>query len=107
MTKKKTDRVSLGPQVGPNARLAMRERDGEYEPAIVGPVRDGVPLPSDAEIIELDNVNCTCGHWQDITTLYGGGDKRATDGGPAQVATKEYRDGYDRIFGKKPSVGLA
>lgn len=27
--------------------------------------------------------------------------------GPAQVASKEYREGYDRIFGTKPTVGKA
>lgn len=27
--------------------------------------------------------------------------------GPAQVATKQYRDGYDRIFGTKPTMGKA
>jgi hypothetical protein len=35
-----------------------------------------------------------------------GKDGRASIG-PAQVATKEYREGYDRIFGTRPTVGKA
>jgi hypothetical protein len=37
--------------------------------------------------------------WHEVQTLY--------RNGPAQVATPKYREGYDRIFGKKPDVGLA
>lgn len=103
----KIDRVRLGPHVGPNTRVAVRERDGEKELALVGPARDGVPLPDGAEIIDLDNPDCSCGGWQDVTTLYGPGEQRATEGGPAQVATESYRSGHDRIFGKKPVVGVA
>lgn len=102
MTKKntKTDRVSLGPVIGPNARLAMRETDGHVAPIIVQRVADGEPLNEGDEVSAVENPNCRCGRWQDLKPVY----KRE---GPAQVATDEYRAGYDRIFGKKPTVGLA
>ena len=106
MTKKKpkTDRVSLGPIIGPNARLAMRETDGNVQPIVVQQVRDGEPLHDGDEVAHVENPNCACGHWQDLRTIY---ERRSTESGPAQVATDEYRAGHDRIFGKKPAVGLA
>lgn len=109
MTKRKptTDRVSLGPHIGPHARLAVRERDGEQELTLVGPLRDGVPLPDHAEIVHLEAPDCTCDGWQAATTLYRPSERRTTESGPVQVATPAYRDGYDRIFGKQPTVGLA
>lgn len=108
MTKKntKTDRVSLGPVIGPNARLAMRETDGNVEPIVVRRVLDGEPIHDGTEVAAIENPNCGCGHWQDVNPIYKR-EGRATESGPAQVATPEYRVGYDRIFGKRPTVGLA
>jgi hypothetical protein len=103
MTTSKKTRISLGPHIGPNARLATRERDGELTPVLVRKALDGEPL-NGGELGQVENPDCMCGRWQDVTTVYEG---RATEGGPAQVATPAYRDGYDRIFGKKPTVGLA
>jgi hypothetical protein len=45
--------------------------------------------------------------WREAETLYSGPAQKAGGDGPAQVATKEYREGYDRIFGKRGEVGLA
>ena len=108
MTKKntKTDRVSLGPVIGPNARLAMRETDGNVEPIVVRRVLDGEPIYDDTEVAAVENPNCQCGHWQDLNHVYGR-EARATESGPAQVASEAYRAGHDRIFGKRPTVGLA
>ncbi len=105
---KKTDktRISLGPVIGPNARLARCERDGNVRTVVVKKAHDGVPLHDGVELASVENPDCMCGHWQDVTPLYGG-ESRATESGPAQVANEAYRDGHDRIFGKKPTVGLA
>lgn len=101
-------RISLGPVIGPNARLAARERDGEISTVIVRKAHDGEPIHDGSELASVENPDCACGHWQDVTPIYGGdGEGRATEGGPAQVATDAYRAGHDRIFGKKPTVGLA
>jgi len=99
----KTDRVSLGPMIGPNARLAVRETDGTMEPIVVRHMLDGEPIHDGTEILAVENPNCDCGHWQDLTPVY----KRATESGPAQVANEAYRVGHDRIFGKRPVVGLS
>lgn len=103
----KIDRVNLGPHVGPNTRLAVRQSDEGSHLAFVSPAPDGVPIPDSTELIHLGEPDNDDGGWQDVTTLYGPSDRRATSGGPAQVATEAYRDGHDRIFGKKPAVGLA
>mgnify|MGYP001592820690 CR=1 FL=1 len=101
-------RISLGPVIGPNARLAQREVDGEVSTVVVQKARDGDPIPEGGVLAHVENPDCVCGRWQDVTPIYGGdGEGRATESGPAQVATEAYRIGHDRIFGKKPAVGLA
>jgi len=42
----------------------------------------------------------------DVTSVYGGSPEEASSG-PAQVATEEYRSGWDRIFGSKEVVAEA
>ena len=107
MTKKTgKSRISLGPTVGPNARLAMRESDGNVEPIVVRRMADGEPIHDGTEVAMVENPNCACGHWQDLKPVYKR-EGRATESGPAQVASDQYREGYDRIFGTKPAVGLA
>lgn len=103
----KIDRVHLGPYVGSNTRVAVRDCGDSSHLAFVSPAPDGTPIPDHADLIRLGEPDSESGGWQDVTTLYGSGDRRATTGGPAQVATDAYRDGHDRIFGKKPTVGLA
>ena len=85
-------------QFEPNGGALIEREDGERVIGIVRPVEDGVPMAEGAELIESDGD--TCGEWHTIRTLY-------KHSGPAQVATKEYREGYDRIFGAKRKVGLA
>jgi hypothetical protein len=63
-------------------------------------MKDGDPIPEGAEIIRAGPEDDD--GWRDVTTIYG--EQRT---GPAQVASPQYREGYDRIFGKKPEVGLA
>jgi hypothetical protein len=106
MAKTKT-KLSLGPVIAPNTRIAKRECNGEVSTVIVQKARDGDPIHDGVELASVENPDCTCGHWQDVTTLYEPGEGRATESGPAQVATEAYRAGHDRIFGKKPTVGLA
>ena len=101
MSKRVVDRIQLGPQVGPDTRLGVRDRNGRFSPTGLRRVRGGESVDG-AEVIHLSEADAE--GWHEVTTLYDG---RATEGGPAQVATPAYREGYDRIFGKKPTVGLA
>lgn len=109
MTTKKTGkrRISLGPVIGPNARLAACEdEDGEITTTVVQKAREGDNVQDGIELVHVENPDCVCGHWQDVTPLYGS-ERRATTSGPPQVATEAYREGFDRIFGKAPTVGIA
>lgn len=94
------DEINFGPEIAPGVRAAMRRQgdSGEMRPVRVTVARDGAPVPPGAELAQVDGP-CVDG-WHGITSLFGGD-------GPAQVATPAYRDGYDRIFGKKQNVGLA
>src|SRR5512137_2075986 len=75
----------------------------EGEPIMSGgvfalkPRRDGTPI-CDVEPIDIpgqpEEAPCSC--------CQEGGQK-----GPARVATRAYRSGWDRIFGGKPEVGQA
>ena len=99
MKEKPRDEINIGPELAPGVHAAMRRKDdGEMRPVRVTIAKDGAPVPPGAELAHVSGQS-TDG-WHKITTLFGGD-------GPAQVATPEYREGYDRIFGKKQKVGLA
>lgn len=59
-------------------------------------VKEGQSLSSDAELINLKQIGEQ--NLFQVDTLYKG-ENAADRSGPAQVSTKAYRDGYDRIFG--------
>jgi hypothetical protein len=67
------------------------------------PMRPGVSVPDEARFVE-----CHDGKWtihESIAELKGGQSLKA-GAGPAQVATEEYRESWERTFGKQ-RVGLA
>lgn len=108
------DEIAIGPEVAPGIRAGLkRTADGEVTPMHFTPARDGVPVPPGAEVLFVDPVSdgtsssCECGTWRKVSSLYPPLAGQATSQGPAQVATPEYLENYDRIFGKKPEVGLA
>lgn len=106
---KPKEEIAFGPEVAPGVRLALRRHaDGEMQEVLVRSVRDGEPLLPGAEVAIVGAPSCGCegGHRHELTPLYKYGAERAIEG-PAQVATPAYREGHDRIFGKKTLVGLA
>ena len=82
------------PNYGPTPVVKVRG-DGTKSMTVSFPLREGRPLPPGAE------------HFVHV----GGGEyrKMALGGGqgPAQVATEDYRQGWETIFGKKQPVGEA
>ena len=93
----KKDRIRFGPQVGPGSYAALRrDPDGSENGVVVRQGGDGAPLLPGTEIASISSADDE--GWHDVETLY--------RSGPAQVATPQYREGYDRIFGKA-KVGLA
>jgi hypothetical protein len=99
MSEKTKDQVRLGPTIGPDQKAVIRRRDGAVGSGVLMKVEDGQPIPEGSELIHVGAADDE--GWHDVTSLY-----THERGGPAQVATPAYRDGYDRIFGKQ-KVGLA
>lgn len=101
MTKK--DQLRIGAEIAPNTRLVERRNGGRRSVATLTPLVHGRPIPEGSELVRV-----TPGEdeWHDVETIYRH-DPRAELSGPPQVATPAYKDGYDRIFGKKQKVGLA
>jgi len=79
---------------------AVRRNAEEVSFGTFREVKEGQPIPEGAELIQASEADSD--GWRDVTSIYSN-----VKSGPAQVATPKYRAGYDRIFGKKPSVGLA
>jgi len=97
---KPTDEIAIGPEVSPGVRSALRRKDGVTKQVFVKLAKEGESIHQGTELAMVgdptgDNDGA---HWHALTSVY--------KGGPAQVATPAYRDGYDRIFGKQ-KVGSA
>lgn len=92
-----TTRIRSCGEIAPGKSLVERETDGVTDHCLIYNPKDGEPLPEGAELICVEKPDAD--GWQASTTLY--------RNGPAQVATPAYRDGYDRIFGKKQKVAEA
>ncbi len=101
----KKDQVRIGQEVGPNTRLVERRKDGRVGIGTLTPLKNGQALFTGAEVVK---VTPSEGEWHDVETIYESEpESEPSLSGPPQVATPEYRRGYDRIFGKKPTTGVA
>jgi hypothetical protein len=87
------DTIVLGPKLSCGHHLAIRERNGE--PIALGSalsIKDPSQVPEGSEVFtkRADGVYRRVGH-----------------AGPALVASPEFKDGWERIFGGKQEVGQA
>lgn len=98
----KKDQVRIGAEIGPNTRLVERRKDGRVVAGTLTALKDGQAFLGAGEFVKI-----TPGEdeWHDVESLYEHAPEALS--GPPQVATPVYRENYDRIFGKKPSVGVA
>lgn len=94
--------VWMGPEVSSGVRSGViRRESGDLEAGVlVTPEKKRTLNPGDEYIVSED----APGEWCDAETVYR---CPRESGGPPQVATPAYREGYDRIFGKKTEVGIA
>jgi len=98
MGEKKKDEIQFKGEIEPGVQAAIRRNErGEEQQVRVTFPEDGEAVPPGGELMFVD-AECNNG-WHAANTVY--------KSGPAQVATPEYREGYDRIFGKKTEVGVA
>ena len=89
--------VIAGPELPNGGRICIHH-DGEHGVSMgeMHPLEHGVPLPDDAVLVSHRHGN-----------VYDVGESvESMKKGPSQVSTKAYRDGYDRIFGKKTDASL-
>lgn len=99
--KPKPDEICFGPEIEPGIRVAKRRCNGQIKHVKVAAVSDGEPIDPGSELATFDEQGRLEDgeRWHTITSSY--------IHGPPQVATPAYRDGYDRIFGRKQEVGQA
>ena len=96
-----TDVVLLGPPTADGAGIhVLRAREERLETGELRGLQEGRPITG--EIVSLqprkDNPR-VC----DVKQSYAP-PTRASHKGPANVATEAYRDGWDEVFGTKPSL---
>lgn len=92
----------VGASVDSQQLAVLRKRGGELSAAILRAAKEGQPLHG-----ELIRLRARDGepHLYDVESVYEAPRDRSADRGrPAQVATEEYRDGWDRLWkGRKPA----
>lgn len=90
----------MGPPVGGDIFPFIRHRSNcTTEAGFVKQAKEGEPLYDGAVLLEPRGQEP--GAFNVVSTY------KAQKSGPAQVATNEYREGYDRIFGGSQPVGQA
>jgi hypothetical protein len=94
--KKKVDIFSPIASRGDNI-LGVRIRDGAVDFVEAERVKHGKPINTENDLLSLRSRDDGA---FDVETIYKG--KNGTGRGPAQVATHQYRKGWDEVFGKPP-----
>lgn len=86
--------IHVGPQLENGAFSCIREDgDGSLHAGEVAPLEDGQALSSNQEVVILEATDSP------TTLRIASSTGRLTSDGPAQVASRKYREEYDRIFG--------
>lgn len=100
------DVLHLGPDLGNGTHPFVRHRpDHSIEAGLARPFKDGEPLNfcGDGAAVHLSHRGP--GAVYDVEDLYTP-EKSEAKSGPSMVNSSEFRDGWDRIFGKQ-AVGEA
>ncbi len=88
-----------GPQLDDGGALGMHHTaDHELRPAILRPLKEGMPLPDEAVILKRRDESNVYDRVGTVSEL-----RR----GPSKANSRAFCEGYDRIFGKKPETGEA
>ncbi len=74
----------------------IRQRAEQLEVGRIRPIKDGQPLAGELLRLEQRKEHARL---FDVEVIHDTTPRRATSAGPAQVATKAYREQWDRIFG--------
>lgn len=79
------------------SHATIQRQDGSVQVGTFHEMHEGQPLPEGSELVHVNYHPKN--EWHDSETVH--------RSGPAQVATPAYREGHERIFGKKQEVGLS
>jgi hypothetical protein len=91
-----------------NEGFQILRRRSENDPVEVGtlrPLREGKPL--DGEVVRLKQRRDLPFLYDVKTELAESEPRRATSDGPAQVASEDYRRGWDAIWGGRRALGAS
>lgn len=93
------DLLFVGPEAQPRLHPCVTKTpDNQHHAGYVRPIRSGESILGDTVLTEPTE---TPGCFKVIDKINPHGETKAAGNGPAQVATEDYRDGWDRIFGAK------
>ncbi len=97
----KGDRVFMGPALedGGIPFVRANSEDHSLRGGIARVVRDGQPIPPNAELVCLDHVEGN--EYRVKESVYG------PSKGPPTVSTAAYRSGWEEVFGKKTKPDVA
>ena len=84
--------------------LRRRDAEGPVEVGTLRPMREGKPI--DGEVVSLRQRR-DLPFLYDVKTELAAEPRRRSSDGPAQVATDDYRRGWDAIWGRRSSPGHA
>lgn len=94
----------LGPASPDGGRVCVHHVKGdEYRAGVVYPLQDGRPVSPDSELVQLTEREGAAAGVYNFKSL----GKVSEHAGPAMVSNDAYRDGWDKIFGKRSTVGQA
>jgi len=101
MPDKKEDVLLMGPDLGDGTRACLRNNGGVFSAGTLATIKDGQPISS-----ELVRLTQRTGNLYDVEQLYDPSPGSDEKSGPSQVATDDYRTGWEAIWGTK-TVGEA
>jgi hypothetical protein len=94
--------MPLAPTEDAGGARVVRMRPGEMSLAELRPVQEGKPCMGGAEIVRLEP-RPEAPRAYDVRVLYRAPAAPPPAKGPAQVATKAYRDSWERTFRERPN----
>ncbi len=99
------DVVTIGPDLGGGIHPAVRhDANHQVSLGMLHVLKDGEPLRDDTLILQKNGEGS---EYDVVAEVSAKGEVTESRGGPAMVATKAYRNGWENIFGKKQPVGEA
>jgi len=97
------DLMALGPETAQGLRPYLRHTaDCQVKAGLIRPMREGEPMVGGGVCLEHKE-----GHVYAVVHEVPSMVATMDRSGPAQVATDDYRQGWDRIFGSRPTIGEA